>query len=363
MLQTLTDKIRLERWRETPLKRVLTTEWKGEVSSYPQLRKQHTMPEKSFILVVVNGEVNPQWFDSSLVPEGVLITLEKGKIQIKVIPNTVVLTPFVIYNYTYTENEARTSKLDVSVEVGDESKFSVLFVEAGEGEYLSMPSVTTKVGKLASLNWLKLSLNPDESSSFYEYECEQAAESATSVLHYQAGGNVVRSDSTIHLKGELAHTNFIALNLGNGQQSLENVMTLHHEVPYCTSEQNIKNLLTDKATALFDGMIHVHQDAQKTDANQLTRSILLSDNARAMTIPRLEIYADDVRCTHGATVGFLEPESLFYLRSRGIELPEAQAMLLLSYAAEFLGMIEHEAVKDWMLHQLENDLKHVRPAE
>ncbi|ELV07749.1 SufD family Fe-S cluster assembly protein [Wohlfahrtiimonas chitiniclastica] len=363
MLQTLTDNLRLERWRETPLKRVLSTEWQGAVAAYPQLMPaDHTMPEKCFVLTVVNGEVNPQWFNENLVPEGVLITLEKGKIQLKVIPNTDIATPFVIYNYTVSEEGARTADLDISVEVGDESKLTVLFVEAGKGQYLSSPKVAAKVGQAATLNWLKMSLNPEMASSFYEFECDQAAESATSILHYQAGGDVVRSDITVHLKGEMSHSNFIALNLGSGKQSLENVMTLHHEVPHCTSEQSIKNLLADNANALFDGMINVHQDAQKTDANQLTRSILLSDKARAMTIPRLEIYADDVRCTHGATVGFLEPESLFYLRSRGIELQEAQAMLLLSYAAEFLGMIEHETVKEWMHKQLENDLTSVRPA-
>lgn len=363
MLQTLADNVRLERWRETPLKRVLMTEWKGDVSSNPQfIPTQQTMPEKCFVLTVVNGEVNPQWYNDSLVSEGILVTLEKNKIQIKVIPNSDITTPFVIYNYTTSEDAAHTTTLDVSVEVADESKLTVLFVEAGDGQYLSMPKVSTKVGKAASLNWLKVSLNADKASSFYDFECEQAAESSSTILHYQTGGNVVRSDLVVRLKGELSHSNFIALNLGKDQQSLENVMTLHHEVPHCTSQQNIKNLLTDKATALFDGMIHVHQDAQKTDANQITRSILLSDRARAMTIPRLEIYADDVRCTHGATVGFLEPESLFYLRSRGIELQEAQAMLLLSYAAEFLGMIENENVKDWLLHQLETDLTRVRPA-
>lgn len=363
MLQILADKSRLERWRETPLKRILSTEWKGDVLSNPQLMPTaHIMPEKCFVLTVVNGEVNPQWYDESLVPDGVLVTLEKGKIKIKVIPNTEITVPFIIYNYTQASGNARTSSLDLSVNVGDESVFTLLFVEAGEGKYLSAPTVKTSVGQAAQLHWLKLSLNPHDASSFYDFECDQAANSDTTILHYQTGGNVVRSDLTVHLKGEEAHTNFIALNLGKDQQSLENVMTLHHEVPHCTSEQNIKNLLTDNANALFDGMIHVHQDAQKTDANQITRSVLLSDKARAMTIPRLEIYADDVRCTHGATVGFLEPESLFYLRSRGIELKEAQSMLLLSYAAEFLGMIEHEAVKDWMLHQLENDLTSVRPA-
>ena len=363
MLQTLADNIRSERWRETPLKRVLATEWKGAVSSNPQfMPTQQTMPEKCFVLTVVNGEVNPQWYDESLVPEGVLVTLEKGKIQIKVIPNTEVLTPFVIYNYTTAGGAAHTTEINVSVEVAEESKFTVLFIEAGEGQYLASSKVTTKVDKAAALNWLKLSLNPDQSSSFYDYKSEQAEESTSTILHYQTGGNVVRSDLEVRLKGEESHSNFVALNLGKDQQSLENIMTLHHEVPNCTSEQNIKNLLTDRATGLFDGMIHVHQDAQKTDANQITRSILLSDKARTMTIPRLEIYADDVRCTHGATVGFLEPESLFYLRSRGIELPEAQAMLLLSYTAEFLGMIENENVKEWMLHQLEKDLTRVRPA-
>ncbi len=363
MLQALADNLRLERWRDTPLKRVLATEWKGAVSSNPQLMPtQQTMPEKCFVLTVVNGEVNTQWYNESLVPEGVLVTLEKGKIQIKVIPNTEVITPFIIYNYTDSADAAHTTEMNISVEVAEESKLTALFIEAGDGQYLASTKVSTQVAKAANLNWLKISLNPDQASSFYNFDCDQAEESSSTILHYQTGGNVVRSDLNVRLKGELSHSNFIALNLGKEQQSLENVMTLHHEVPHCTSEQNIKNLLTDRATAVFDGMINVHQDAQKTDANQITRSILLSDRARAMTIPRLEIYADDVRCTHGATVGFLEPESLFYLRSRGIELPEAQAMLLLSYTAEFLGMIEHENVKDWMLHQLEKDLTRVRPA-
>lgn len=132
---------------------------------------------------------------------------------------------------------------------------------------------------------------------------------------------------------------------------------MDHRVPNCESNQQVKNILKDRGESIFDAQIHVYQDAQKINADQMTRSLLLNDGARALTIPRLLIYADDVRCTHGATVGFIDPDHMFYLRSRGISETEAKTILIRAYASEIIDTVKSESIRDWFHHRLDKDIE------
>lgn len=148
------------------------------------------------------------------------------------------------------------------------------------------------------------------------------------------GGGLVRNNVHPVLAGEGGECLINGLFVGNGRQHLDNFMHVEHASPHCSSRQFYNGILDDHAHGVFHGRIVVHKDAQKTDAKQTNRNLLLSDNAQIDTKPQLEIYADDVKCTHGATIGQIEENALFYLRSRGLDEVSARQLLLLAFAGQ-----------------------------
>ncbi len=160
------------------------------------------------------------------------------------------------------------------------------------------------------------------------------------------GGAIVRNNVHPVLAGEGGECLINGLFIGTGRQHLDNYMLVEHASPHCGSRQFYNGILTDKSHGVFHGRIIVHKDAQKTDAKQTNRNLLLSDDAQIDTKPQLEIYADDVKCTHGATIGKLEAEALFYARSRGLDEASARHLLLLAFANECLERMNEGAVRD-----------------
>jgi len=148
------------------------------------------------------------------------------------------------------------------------------------------------------------------------------------------GGGLVRNNVHPVLAGEGGECLINGLYLGTGSQHLDNYMHVEHASPHCGSRQFYNGILDGQSHGVFHGRIVVHKDAQKTDAKQTNRNLLLNDDAQIDTKPQLEIYADDVKCTHGATIGQIEENALFYLRSRGISEKEAKKLLLLAFAEE-----------------------------
>ncbi|HVB98009.1 MAG TPA: Fe-S cluster assembly protein SufD [Candidatus Dormibacteraeota bacterium] len=159
------------------------------------------------------------------------------------------------------------------------------------------------------------------------------------------GGAIVRNNVHAVLDGDGGDCLINGLFVGYGRQHLDNYMRVEHTRPHCSSRQFYNGILGDHARGVFHGRIIVHQDAQKTDAKQTNRNLLLSDDAQIDTKPQLEIYADDVKCTHGATIGQIEPEALFYLRSRGLEEAAARRLLLFAFANECLDRMRESSVR------------------
>jgi len=172
------------------------------------------------------------------------------------------------------------------------------------------------------------------------------------------GGGLVRNNVHPVLAGEGADCLINGLFIGNGRQHMDNYMLVEHASPHCGSRQFYNGILDGHSRGVFHGRIIVHKDAQKTDAKQTNRNLLLSDDAQIDTKPQLEIYADDVKCTHGATIGQIEEDELFYLRSRGIDEPAARRLLLLAFASECLERMKpgpartrvEELVNEWLFH-------------
>lgn len=160
------------------------------------------------------------------------------------------------------------------------------------------------------------------------------------------GGGLVRNNVHPVLNGEGGNCLINGLFLGDGRQHLDNYMLVEHVQPHCESHQFYNGILDGKSHGVFHGRIIVHKDAQKTDAKQTNRNLLLTDDAQIDTKPQLEIYADDVKCTHGATIGQIEENALFYLRSRGIDERSARKLLLMAFANECLDRMKEESVRN-----------------
>jgi len=160
------------------------------------------------------------------------------------------------------------------------------------------------------------------------------------------GGALVRNNVHPVLAGEGGECLINGLFIGTGRQHLDNYMLVEHAGPHCGSRQFYNGILDDKAHGVFHGRIVVHKDAQKTDAKQTNRNVLLSDDALIDTKPQLEIFADDVKCTHGATIGQIEGNAIFYLRSRGIDEVSARRLLLMAFANECLERMREGAARE-----------------
>jgi Fe-S cluster assembly protein SufD len=166
------------------------------------------------------------------------------------------------------------------------------------------------------------------------------------------GGRLIRNDVVAVLGGEGAHVALDGCYLADGARLVDNHTTIDHATPHCTSHELYKGILDGKARAVFNGRIIVRQDAQKTDAKQTNRALLLSDEAQINSNPQLEIFADDVKCTHGAAIGQLDDEALFYLRARGLTAKAARDLLIRAYAGEILARIPIEPLRKELLREL-----------
>ena len=180
--------------------------------------------------------------------------------------------------------------------------------------------------------------------TFIHQERNSVASSNNMTLH----GGLIRNSTYHYLGGEGAESNSYGLFLADKWQHIDNYVNVDHAFPHCTSNQLFKGVLDDMSTGAFNGRILVRPDAQGTLAYQKNNNILLTDDAKMDTKPQLEIYADDVKCSHGATVGQLDGDALFYLQSRGINKREARLMLMFGFAHEVIQNIKIEPLRERM---------------
>jgi len=233
------------------------------------------------------------------------------------------------------EPTSHVSVIEDYVSIGAEAAFSNAVTELVAGQDAVVSHFLVERENLAAFNVSTLRL-------------EQARGTNVASHSVLLGGGLVRNNVHPVLAGDGAECLINGLFVGAGHQHLDNYMMVEHAQPQCGSRQFYNGILDDRAHGVFHGRIVVHKDAQKTDAKQTNRNLLLSDNARIDTKPQLEIYADDVKCTHGATIGQIEDEQLFYLRSRGIEDTSARELLLYAFAAECLDRMQSEAAREFM---------------
>ena len=237
-------------------------------------------------------------------------------------------------NLIVAEDESQVAVIEDYVSIGGESvAFSNAVTELVAGENAHVQHYLIEREHLKAFNVSTLRIEQGRSANVASH----------SVL---LGGGLVRNNVHPVLAGEGGECLINGLFLGTGRQHLDNYMHVEHAAPHCGSRQFYNGILDGQAHGVFHGRIVVHKDAQKTDAKQTNRNLLLSDDAQIDTKPQLEIYADDVKCTHGATIGQIEENALFYLQSRGISESEARKLLLMAFAEECVDRMHSTAARE-----------------
>ncbi|MCB0806199.1 MAG: Fe-S cluster assembly protein SufD [Bacteroidales bacterium] len=232
--------------------------------------------------------------------------------------------------------------------LGKNSKMTLVHCDDSHNQHASFTNTITEVfmDEGADLKYYKLqNLNNDTSlvnSAFFHQE----KDSNLATFAISLNGGLIRNDIHARLNGEGSHADVMGLYLLDKDQHVDNQVHVTHAVPNCTSNELFKGILDDHSSGVFNGHILVEKDAQHTNAFQTNRNILLNDKAMVHSKPFLEIYADDVKCSHGATVGQIDNEALFYIKSRGISEYNAKLLLMYAFAAEVINEISIQPLKD-----------------
>ena len=261
---------------------------------------------------------------------------------------TLVTQPIHLLNiFTATEAGATAHPRNLIIAEAN-SQLTVLesYVATVDAPYFTNAVTELIAGDNAVVEHLKFQ---DEAASAFHIAAFHAHLGKTSnVIHHSiaAGAKLSRNNIHTNLAGEGLECILNGLYLTRGEQLADHHMVVEHAQPHCASHEYFNGILDDKSKGVFHGRIYVHPIAQKTDAKQTNKNLLLSDDATADTKPQLEIYADDVKCTHGATIGQLNEESIFYLRTRGIGPETARRMLIHAFAGEIIERVRHEAARE-----------------
>ncbi|MGA0182208.1 MAG: Fe-S cluster assembly protein SufD [Candidatus Puniceispirillaceae bacterium] len=213
---------------------------------------------------------------------------------------------------------------------------------------LSAPLMGIIVGDKARLDYAKVQQESSASAHLAATGLRLGEGSVFEGFQISAGGQLARLETHIVLSGENADCTLSAIYLGRDKQHHDITTNMNHAKGHCLSNQIIRGVLDDSARGVFQGKVHVAPDAQKTDGQQMSRALLLSRKAEADAKPELEIYADDVLCAHGATVGELDDTQLFYLTSRGIDRKTARSMLIAAFLDDAIDSITHPALADML---------------
>ena len=274
--------------------------------------------------------------NTAFTDSGMCIVLEK---------NTLVKSPIRIL---FISNGDRSIMVNprVNVDIGESS--SLTFIEQHVGDATSFfqnESVFITLGNNAQLNHVRIQSNSEFTQNISNLNVNQAADSQYEFFQLVDGSKLGRSDICVQLDGENAQCNINSLTLSKNNQHIDNNIIVNHNSAQTQSSQFVKSILFDTSTGVFNGRTVVHENAQKITAQQTNKNILLSKKAKMNANPQLEIYADDVKCSHGSTTGQIDEDALFYLQSRGINKQDAMELMVAGFANEVLDKIPHPEIK------------------
>lgn len=269
---------------------------------------------------------------------GVFIHIARGAVIEKPIHIIVVGTPDEVATISHP-------RILVVIEDGAHATLVESYAGPEKGQYFTNAVTEIIAGQDAIIDHYKL--NQESADAFHVAWLDVNIGAKTHFIDHNAtlGSKITRNDINVRLGGSHAYSVLNGLTIIGGEQHVDNHTLLEHAFPDCPSYELYKHVLDDKASGIFKGQIYVHPEAQKTDAKQASKTLLLSKDAQINSQPALEIYADDVKCTHGSTTGPVDPAMMFYLETRGLSRQQAQQLLIYAFAADVTRRIKVEAVR------------------
>lgn len=241
-----------------------------------------------------------------------------------------------------------------------EAKIITNYGKLSENPYFTNGLTELYLDKDSYLDFYKIQNESNQAYHIEKVDAHQEGKSHYTNYSLSFGGGLVRNDINTKLDDEWSTANYYGLYLGNEKQHIDHHTLIRHAKANCESNEIYKGILDDSARGVFNGKIYVDYDAQKTNAYQTNKGVLLSDKARMDTKPQLEIYADDVICSHGATVGHLDDKSYFYIRSRGVPAALAKSILIRAFASDVVDKVKIESLRESLNHLIFEHLHRVK---
>ena len=237
----------------------------------------------------------------------------------------------------------------VQIDLGNFSSLNVIEHHVGScDEYFYNESIVLKVGRYAKFDHIRIQNNSKKTINFCNLHIQQKSNSDYSFTQFALGSALSRINLYADLIGHRANCALNGLSMSNNDQHLDAFIVTNHHAPNCTSSQNFKYILKDKSSGVFNGRSIVQNSAEKTSSSQSNKNLLLSKQSLMNSNPQLEIYTDDVKCSHGSSTGALESDALFYIRSRGIDQTSAISLLVGGFASEIIEIIKISSVKNYI---------------
>lgn len=385
-----------ERFKYTNLKSFLEGTWEAaEILSVEDLpaRSRFTQyeGERSGEIVLMNGRYVPEW--SNVAVEGLTIrsrnvasgTMAKSgstegavaqdliatgflteAIEIEIAPKAVLKKPIIITNYVIGgENLTIWTVASTQIQIKVGKLAEVAFVEYfnGEGRTLSVPVTTIQADQGARISHLRVNAAEAQAAHIGMTRISQSRDSFCETYQLSLSGRLIREDLEVRLMEPGAEALLDGLYLVDGKRHADHATTVEHVAPQTLSSQLYKGILADESRAVFNGRVRIHRDAQQSNAAQLNNNLLLSKRAEADAKPELEIDADDVKASHGATIGQLDPEHIFYLRTRAIPEKQAKAMLARGFAQDVAFRVRNEFLRAGAVKAVDKALQNVNLGE
>ncbi|NOZ07881.1 MAG: Fe-S cluster assembly protein SufD [FCB group bacterium] len=386
---------KMEAWRFTSVSRLLTTDFTlekpdSEVDGIQGILKSCRL-EGCRRLVIINGRFSSKYSDIDSLPAEVeATTLKEAAEKYPELIGSRLSGIVPMTDSTFVA--ANTTKLDrgLFLRIPDAAKITsplqLLYITIGDADTYSAPRALLLVGKNASVELIEqftgieslsyfnnsvteISLGESSALTYYRLQDEsdradhisslgfdQAGGSSLNAGIFDFGGRLSRNDISVHLRGEHCDTHLSGLQILTGRQHGDNHTLINHARPRCRSNELFKSVLGGKARSVFNGKIQVAEGAEETDSVLTNRNLLLSKDARVNSNPQLEIYTDNVKCSHGSATGQLNEDALFYFRSRGISLEDAYVLMIGGFTNEILDRISLDSVRGYVRAKLRHKL-------
>ena len=358
---------RLEEWKYTNLSRIASVDWRPDENPAATGDVPPLSGRAAVELTFVNGHLVSRRGEAKGVTvtpiaesrsehlgrlagmnDNAMVALNAANMQdgalVEVAPGTVV-EGFIHLIFT-GRGDRIWSHPRVVIVAGANSQAAIVETYAGSGRYFTNAVTEAVAGEGAVLDHYRIQCESRDAFHIGTLQMRGERSSSMTSRNISLGSALARTDIGAVLAGEGASLVLDGLFVGNGTQHLDNHTVIDHAVPHCDSSELYKGILDDDARGVFDGRIIVRPDAKKTASRQVNKNLLLSETAIVDSKPTLEIHNDDVKCNHGSTIGQLDEEAMFYLRSRGVSQADARTLLVFAFAGEIVDRMTIEPVRE-----------------